>query len=386
MPVLTNKDYREILELVYSANQCQDLDGLIGTLCRSLIRTFHSDCVTFHLIDGLPWHVNVVESRSFKSDYQDMVEDKHYPALYKEGMFQQSPLLKAALSSSKTVLKIGSSISTREWENSRFYQDLISSQHLYWELFLTLRWKDNMEGMITLWRTRDHIDYEPGDIVRAEVLAPHLTQAIHNVSTISKINGWSKKFSGGDTNEDGLLLLDQHFLPVYSNSKAREICLYLYNKMPSEKVNIERGEFPVPACVVKDCSELLDAIKAEAQFVSWPKERTIHSEGGREFRSECSLVWKADKSHSVPNFMVALTDITGKNQVENNLQTKFHLSRREIDIIYCIISDMSYGETAEKLYISKLTVHTHIKNIYRKLGVRNKIELYRRIQSLSWML
>jgi DNA-binding NarL/FixJ family response regulator len=30
-------------------------------------------------------------------------------------------------------------------------------------------------------------------------------------------------------------------------------------------------------------------------------------------------------------------------------------------------------------------VHTHVKNIYRKLGVRNKIELYRRIQSLNWM-
>ena len=386
MPVVTNKDYREILDLVYSANQCQDMDGLIGTLCRSMANTFRSECVTFHLIEGLPWHVNVVESRSFKSDFHDLVEDKHYAALYKDGLFQQSPLLKAAISSSKTVLKTGSSISFKEWENSRFYQDLIVSQHLYWELFLTLRWKDNMEGMITMWRSREHTDYEPGDIARAEILAPHLTLAIHNISTISKINGWSKKFSPDETNQDGLLLLDQRFRPVYSNAKAREICLYLYNQMPSETVNIERGEFPLPACIVKDCSDLLDLIKTEAQFISWPKERTIYSESGKQFRSECSLVWKADKSHSVPNFMVTLTDITGRNRLENNLQTKFHLSRREIDIIYCIISDMSYGETGEKLYISKLTVHTHIKNIYRKLGVRNKIELYRRIQSLNWMM
>ena len=147
MPVVTNKDYREILDLVYSANQCQDMDGLIGTLCRSMAHTFRSECVTFHLIEGLPWHVNVVESRSFKSDFHDLVEDKHHAALYKDGMFQQSPLLKAAIASSKTVLKTGSSISFKEWENSQFYQDLIVSQHLYWELFLTLRWKDNMEGM-----------------------------------------------------------------------------------------------------------------------------------------------------------------------------------------------------------------------------------------------
>jgi DNA-binding CsgD family transcriptional regulator len=386
VPVVSNKDYREILDLLYSVNQCQDLDGLSGTLCRSMIQTFHSECVTFHLIEGLPWRINVVESRSFKSDFHDLVEDKHYPALYQDGLFQSSPLLKAALSSSKPVLKIGSTISTKEWESSAFYQNLISSQHLYWELFLPIRWKDNMEGMITMWRSPKHTDYEPADIARAEILAPHLTLAIHNISTISKINGWSKKFSENETNRDGLLLLDQHFRPVYSNAKAREICLYLYNRMPAETVNIEHGDFPVPAGIIKDCSDLLDTIKTESQFISWPKERSIYAESCKQFRSECSLVWKAYKTSSVPNFMVTLTDVSGKNRLENDLQTKFHLSRREIDIIYCIVSDMSYGETADKLFISKLTVHTHVKNIYRKLGVRNKIELYRRIQSLNWMM
>jgi DNA-binding CsgD family transcriptional regulator len=84
--------------------------------------------------------------------------------------------------------------------------------------------------------------------------------------------------------------------------------------------------------------------------------------------------------------MVTLTNLTGKNRVENGLQKSYHLSRRELDIVSCIVTDMSYEETAEKLYISKLTVHTHIKNIYRKLGVRNKIELYRRIQSLDLLM
>lgn len=386
MTIVTSGDYHDILDLVYSANRCQDMESLVGTLCQSMIRSFRSECATFHLIKGSPWHVNVVESRSFKSDFHKLVEDKHYPALYKDGFFQQSPLLKAAISSTKTVLKIGNSISCKDWERSDYYNDFILPQHLYWELFLTLRWKNNMEGMMTLWRSRQQTDYEPGDIARAEILAPHVTLAIHNISTISKINGWRKKCSAEESNDDGLLLLDHRFRPVYSNAKAREICLYLYNKMTSETVNIEKGEFPVPACIIKDCSELLDLIKAEAQFISWPKERIVFSESGKQFRSECSLVWKADKTHSVPNFMVTLTDLTGKHRLENNLQTGFHLSRREIDIIYCIISDMSYEETAAKLYISKLTVHTHMKNIYRKLGVKNKIELYRRIQSLNWMM
>jgi DNA-binding CsgD family transcriptional regulator len=330
--------------------------------------------------------VNVVGSRSFKSDCHNLIEDKHYPALYQDGFFHQSPLLKAAVSSTKTVLKIGNSISCRDWERSDYFNAFIMPQNLYWELFLTLRWKDNLEGMFTLWRPRRQMDFQPVDIARAEILAPHLTLAVHNISTLSKISGWRSKLPGGETNSDGLLLLDQRFRPVYSNAKAREICLYLYNKMPADTVNIEKGEFPVPSCIVKDCSELLDLIKSEAQFISWPKERLVFSESGKQFRSECSLVWKADRLHAVPNFMVTLTDLTGKNRLENKMPARFHLSHREMDIIHCIVSDMSYGETADKLYISKLTVHTHIKNIYRKLGVRNKIELYRLIQSLNWVM
>ncbi|MCJ7653978.1 MAG: LuxR C-terminal-related transcriptional regulator, partial [Dehalococcoidia bacterium] len=48
-------------------------------------------------------------------------------------------------------------------------------------------------------------------------------------------------------------------------------------------------------------------------------------------------------------------------------------------VIYYLISGLSDDEIAKRLYISKLTVHTHIKNIYRKLGTKSRIELYRRV-------
>ncbi len=386
MTYISSRQYRDILNLVYAANRCQDMDGLVGTLCQSMIESFRAECATFHIIEGYPRHINVVESRSFKSDYRRLIEDKHYPALYQGGFFQQSPLLKAAITSSKTILKIGDSISTGDWERSEYYHDFIMPQHLYWELFLTLRWKNNLEGMITLWRSRQQPDYQLDDIARAELLAPHITLAVRNTNAISQITGWRTKLSSGDAKKEGLLLLDHQFQPVYSNTKAREICLYLYHSLPSDPVNIEKGEFPVPSCIIKDCSELLDLVRTGTRYITWPKTRILFSESGRQFRTECSLVWKAENMRSVPNFMVTLCDLAGKHRAENTLQARFHLSPREIDIIYCVIADMSYEETADKLFISKLTVHTHVKNIYRKLGVRNKIELFRRIQSLETLM
>jgi DNA-binding CsgD family transcriptional regulator len=388
MSSISNKDYLDILNMVYSVNQSEDLESFLGALCPSIMQIFHAECVTFHLIKGYPSRVNIAESRSFKSDGRNLVEDNYYPELYRDGYYHSSPLLREAISSTQAVLKVGDSISLRDWERSDLYNDFILPQHLYWEMFLTLRWKNKLKGMMTLWRSKQQPDYERGDIEKAEILVPHLMLAIHNVNTISKIQGWEKQFlSPDEATDEGLLLLDHKFRPIHSNAKAREICLYLCNRIPPDIINLEKGEFPMPSSIVKDCSDLLELFKADARFILWPKERIIFVESGKNFRSECSLIWKTDQINSTPNFMVTLSDLTDKKKkLENTLQVSFHLSKREVDIVYCIMADMSYNEIAEMLYISKLTVRTHVKNIYRKLKITNKIELYRFIQSLTWLI
>jgi DNA-binding CsgD family transcriptional regulator len=385
---ITDRDYLDILNLVYSANRCEDMESFLGMLCPSIMQMFRTECITFHLINGYPRHVNIVESRSFKSDSHNLVEDKYYPTLYQDGYYHHSPLLKEAISSLEPVLKVGDSVSLRDWDRSDFYNDFILPQHLYWEMFLGLHWKEKLKGTFTLWRSRKQPDYDTCDMEKAGLLAPHLMLAIHNLNIISKIRGWKKQLLSADnTSDEGLLLLDHKFRPIYSNAKAREICLYLHSRMPSGMFNLEKGEFPMLPCIVKDCSDLLDLLKTEAKFVLWPKEKIIFVENGKNFRSECSLIWKADQINSTPNFIVTLSDLTDeKNKLESTLQTSFHLSKREVDIAYYITADMSYDDIAEKLYISKFTVRTHVKNIYRKLQIKNKIELYRFIQSLTWLV
>jgi DNA-binding CsgD family transcriptional regulator len=385
MTRLTSKDYRDILNLVYLANHCEDIESFIDTLFPSIIQVFHAECVTFQLIEGYPSHIKIVESRSFKSDNHNLYEDKYYPTLYKDSFYQHSPLLTEALSSSsKIVLKIGDSISFRDWESSVLYNDFIRPQHLYWELFLTLRRKNNLDGMITLWRSKKQPDYEDRDISKAEMLAPHLVVAARNIRLISQINTWKKHFlSADEANSEGLLWLDHKFTPSFFNAKARDICMQLFSRMPYNTFNLEKGEFPIPSCIIKDCSYLFDLLKAEEQPILWPRERIIFTESGKKFRIECSLIWKNDQINFTPNFMVTLSDLTDEKKPEANLQARFHLSRRELDVIYYLTRGLSDDEIAEKLYISKLTVHTHIKNIYSKLGAKSRIELFRNIQSLT---
>ncbi|WP_373523806.1 response regulator [Aquiflexum sp.] len=53
------------------------------------------------------------------------------------------------------------------------------------------------------------------------------------------------------------------------------------------------------------------------------------------------------------------------------LMMEYNLTKREVDIIQLILNQYESNEIAEKLFLSPLTVKTHRKNIFRKLGVRN---------------
>lgn len=53
------------------------------------------------------------------------------------------------------------------------------------------------------------------------------------------------------------------------------------------------------------------------------------------------------------------------------LMLEYNLTKREVDIIQLILNQLESNEIANKLFLSPLTVKTHRKNIFRKLGVRN---------------
>jgi DNA-binding CsgD family transcriptional regulator len=316
-----------------------------------------------------------------RSDNHDIYEDDYYPVIYvKDYFYRNSPLLNEAISSSKTVLKIGDSISSRDWEMTDIYNNFIAPQQLYWELFVTLRWKNNLEGMITLWRSKQKPNFDGRDISKAEILAPHLMTSINNIRLISQFDAWKNRLTSADeVNNKGLLWLDHKLKPCHFNAKARDICLQLYSEMPYDMFNLDKGEFPIPSCVFKDCSGLVYSPGTKKHSIVLPKVRTISIKGGMKFRTECSLIWKANQVSSTPNFIVTLSCVPDKTKQQNTLKSGLHLSEREMDILYYLVGGLSEEKIAQKLYISRQTVHTHIKNIYKKLGATSRIELYRRV-------
>ena len=54
---------------------------------------------------------------------------------------------------------------------------------------------------------------------------------------------------------------------------------------------------------------------------------------------------------------------------------KYDISSREKEIMLLLFKGSQYKEIADKLFISDNTVKTHIRNIYKKCNVHNKVEL-----------
>jgi len=59
---------------------------------------------------------------------------------------------------------------------------------------------------------------------------------------------------------------------------------------------------------------------------------------------------------------------------------EFELSEREAEVLKFIAHGYKNSEIAEKLFVSQNTIKTHIKNIYLKLDVKNRVEALKRVE------
>ncbi|MEZ4800651.1 MAG: response regulator transcription factor [Flavobacteriales bacterium] len=62
----------------------------------------------------------------------------------------------------------------------------------------------------------------------------------------------------------------------------------------------------------------------------------------------------------------------------------FNLTKRELDVLENMVGGKNYQEIAGVLFISPLTVRSHMENIYRKLEVNNKVDAVKLAIQNGW--
>jgi len=69
-----------------------------------------------------------------------------------------------------------------------------------------------------------------------------------------------------------------------------------------------------------------------------------------------------------------LEHFSNKSKTTKKAQTAYELSKREIDVLSCLVKGFSQKMIAAELFISVFTVNNHMKNIYQKMHVHNASE------------
>ena len=81
--------------------------------------------------------------------------------------------------------------------------------------------------------------------------------------------------------------------------------------------------------------------------------------------------------HYTVNYEPETTDVMSHTE---KFYKKYNISEREVEIIEALVVGKTNKEIAAELFISINTVKTHIKNIYRKLEVKNRVQLLHKIK------
>ncbi|MCR8556951.1 helix-turn-helix transcriptional regulator [Mucilaginibacter sp. BJC16-A38] len=68
-----------------------------------------------------------------------------------------------------------------------------------------------------------------------------------------------------------------------------------------------------------------------------------------------------------------------KEEIFTRNCTTFGLSAREVEVLLLILEGHTYKSAGEALFISEKTVDAHMRNVYTKVGVRNKISLFKKL-------
>ena len=97
-----------------------------------------------------------------------------------------------------------------------------------------------------------------------------------------------------------------------------------------------------------------------------------------------------NKNSELQNYLFQINElkdkVNNKTAIENqNISDNFsdyELSKREKEVLTFLTTGLSNEEIAKKMFVSKNTIKTHIKNIYSKLDVKNRIQAIKKIRAI----
>lgn len=361
---------KNILQIVNVAQYPLDQNAYRHTILDALSKNLHVDSSIFILPD---------ENAKF-TDFMGSNVDEKYIRTFKEYYHRQDPFkLIPGLFYKKSIVRLEELVDYPSFLRTEYYNDFLRPQEIYYKIIARLGSRGKSVGLICLFRPEGSNNFSQEEINMISTLSPYIAHVLNHIELYQRKKLMDNIFEIIENNwSTGLLLLDDSMKLIYMNQRAKEFCNNMFGYTAHRKKNAS-----VSPILLQDCLSLKEELKQCKSLPMIPKYRVIQGRSAQKFSVHSQIIEKDISSENHRLFMVSIEEVEETadlgNFNRNSLRERYHLTKREIDIVSHIFKGLRNAEIAQELFVSEITVKKHIHNIFEKVSVTNRTALIHKI-------
>lgn len=352
---LTSNEMEQILGFGQNVLSCDHRQELRQVSLNLMEEMFRSESANFFLTTGPGEKLDLgdVVTRGITDRNLERFNDYYY---------RLDPFIKH-YPPPATVLTMDQLVPRQNLESSEYYNDFLKPQHIGHQMTIAVKVQGRVGGIIALFRPENKNNFNQADKTKAEVCASYISGVLERIvyaDQALKKARVAEALAAGLPGR-GVIVADERLEILYSDFEAENL--------------LGRGEKTVARYgkIARACEEVRGRDPGE------PFRLLVDiAEQSRPVEVNIRLISGRDRS---PMFLITLGDPAGYRDWTGQLKEK-GISPRELEVIHMVAGGLSNSETARRLYISSHTVENHLKNIFRKLGVKSRTQLIGQILAL----
>lgn len=268
---------------------------------------------------------------------------------YEQHGRRRDPVLRRALKSCQAV-DSSSLMSADRWRSLPIYRDVFHLHRLTNVLYAPVLVGDGVVATIDVGRGDRAGSFTPGEVLLVQSLAAAAGAAYAALCERGRLIRERAQLAAAlDACDEAVVVTDSSDGRRHLNSVARRLMALTADGPPALDDLLARTEAGEGGLVAERQVELADGAEAVLRSRSTPLE-------------------------TQPGVIVSVLSLKAdRDRLASVIEAS--LSRREREVARLAIRGLHDAEIAEQLILSPHTVKHHLKSIYRKLGVRSRVEL-----------
>lgn len=337
---LSTKDYKNLLEFCGTLYSLADRGDLLQAVCEWLQRTLRINSAV--LVPANP------RTREFQFQHNFLFNNE--TTVFVQYISHYAHLDPLATDRwiwryDNSVARYSDFISPAKLADSEFGRDFLPQIPMFHCLCATLGYQGDSVGALGLHRRKIDRAYTDREKEMVTLLAPHLSQALHNLSLLETI---------AECQGIGMILLGAEGRTLYLNEEAR----LALNGNPVT-------EIPDPGLCAQET--LFETNARTYRVRTLPITSTVKQSIGDIPMPDLYSVRRATK-------LILLEPLPATWNLKLQL-SPFHLSPRQEEIAALAIQGFSNLEIAERLFICEQTVKDHLHDVFEQMQIRRRSEL-----------